>query len=980
VLQAGPVILHRMQEASGATIADSNGVMTMTLQGVENTRWARNQTSPLSTGEPADRATSFIPDGATASTAIATGTLPALPTNQLTIEGWAKVTTLGSAVYLFSNSNGGINGSTFYVDVQTSGELRVRFGNVTVTTASAGITANTWFHFAVVLDGGPRTGQVFINGVSRGSGTGAFSVSTIIKTWRYGNHTAAANPAITWYLDEVAYYDYPLDGDEILRHYNARDVTVRADPILVNLSPWVRDEITWSRGRKTWLSLPDAGKAQFTLDNRDRRFEVGYQGALANLMPNPSLETNATGWTNNLNSTLARSTAQSFVGQASVLHTVTATSASQISSPTLPTITVSPSTAYTLSGYVRPGTLAGTAKIVLTWWTSGTVFISQVDSASVTPGAGAWTRLTATGTSPSNAAFAQAFLVLNGPTAGNTVYWDAIQLEPGSAVSDYIDGSLPDGRWSGTSHNSTSYRGGPYHGQLKPRRKIRVRAVYPPNLVTNGSFEDGDLTGWTATTGTTAVNSHATAYYHRRGVRGKGTGSTGYRAYSDPANAQLNVLLTSDLIPVDPSRPHTLTGAFTTWSGSTAQSTIRLECYDKEQRLLGFVWPNTAPSNATAAQVTHATGHFNPPGTWQRYGGTYTGQTGVSNTATGGFIPGTAFVRVTIYLHFNNATVGVIVDAVELRESTEASLTTNVDEGYDEGTWYDLTTVYAEDWLPEERSPTDNVVSVPCVDGLGLLAGQSLSAKYLPQQTVENRIGSLLNIASWPEDQRALDTATNTVAEVSLPEGENLAEHMVKVGVFDWGLFFMDAAGNAVFQAATWKATNPRSTASQATLLEYDNNTAWPYEEIEWETGTQAILNVGKGQRPGGVQQIYEDMASIEEYGRREYTEEMYATVDSTVLTRITDIIANYNAPRARVRSVTVNPETPQLWTIRTAMWPIFLRTTLQDRFQVQRTPQGVGTARTWNTFVQGVEYSIDLNNGRWRARWYLPDIAGYSS
>jgi hypothetical protein len=191
------------------------------------------------------------------------------------------------------------------------------------------------------------------------------------------------------------------------------------------------------------------------------------------------------------------------------------------------------------------------------------------------------------------------------------------------------------------------------------------------NLQVDGSFETGRLTeGWRALFGTPYVTSHAADYAHKAAVNANGwrvvSVSTGQVAFRSRKK-----------IAVDPSLPYVLSGYFRTDTGTAAQSTLRLRCYDSSGTVfLGTVWPNQS-----VAGLTYAGGHFDPPGTFTRYGGRVSGQTGTHFGSSGGFMPGTAFVEVEVYLQYTatvfGVTTGVVADAFRLEQASAVSAYTS---------------------------------------------------------------------------------------------------------------------------------------------------------------------------------------------------------------------------------------------------------------------------------------------------------------
>jgi hypothetical protein len=186
-----------------------------------------------------------------------------------------------------------------------------------------------------------------------------------------------------------------------------------------------------------------------------------------NLIPNPSFETNTTGWGNN-GGTNVRSTAQSYAGSASVLNTSTGSANNGIFLN--PRTEATAGTQYTFSVYffVPTGQPSITAQVRVTYFTAitgGTNLGAFFNSATVTAGAG-WTRVSITSTAPATTTYAavSAFATDTKPI-GEIFYMDAILLEASSSALPYFDGTYDDPytgytltfqAWNGTADTSTS--------------------------------------------------------------------------------------------------------------------------------------------------------------------------------------------------------------------------------------------------------------------------------------------------------------------------------------------------------------------------------------------------------------------------------------------------------------------------------------------------------------------------------------------
>jgi hypothetical protein len=180
-----------------------------------------------------------------------------------------------------------------------------------------------------------------------------------------------------------------------------------------------------------------------------------------NLVTNPSFETNTTGWGTFQVGSIARSTADKFVGSASMLITY-----SGLQGVVLPSTrtSVTGGTTLTWSFYIKDIDTSRQFRANIEWYTavSGGSFISQATGTATTISTSSWTRLSITATAPANALGAAPAIVSNGSVlTGTKVYVDAAQLQTGSTATTYFDGDTPDtftarNSWTGTANASTS--------------------------------------------------------------------------------------------------------------------------------------------------------------------------------------------------------------------------------------------------------------------------------------------------------------------------------------------------------------------------------------------------------------------------------------------------------------------------------------------------------------------------------------------
>jgi hypothetical protein len=185
--------------------------------------------------------------------------------------------------------------------------------------------------------------------------------------------------------------------------------------------------------------------------------DFGGTGSIAatNLCTNPSFETNTAGW-GAAEATISCDTTQSYSGVASLKAVFSAIAGNGPSHSK----SVTASQTYVAAAWVK-GEPGKKLRIRLLALTAAGSYIGETSSGDITA-TGAWQRITVS--RAFGATSGQARIHFENRTAGpHTFFIDAVQLEIGSTVSDYFDGSTIQNddywfEWSGTAHASTSYK------------------------------------------------------------------------------------------------------------------------------------------------------------------------------------------------------------------------------------------------------------------------------------------------------------------------------------------------------------------------------------------------------------------------------------------------------------------------------------------------------------------------------------------
>lgn len=188
-----------------------------------------------------------------------------------------------------------------------------------------------------------------------------------------------------------------------------------------------------------------------------------------NIVLNPNFETDVAFMENTSpgGSSIARSTAQEYIGIASCAGSTGATAGTLIfgTSVTGVRIPVTPSTTYIASFYVRSATVARTARIRLLYYNAAGAQVQVSLGTDIATTTTTWQRMSVSAAAPATAVTAIIQCALFGCSTNETHYLDAIQLETGSTLLPYFDGTYADPytgytlttqTWNGASNASSS--------------------------------------------------------------------------------------------------------------------------------------------------------------------------------------------------------------------------------------------------------------------------------------------------------------------------------------------------------------------------------------------------------------------------------------------------------------------------------------------------------------------------------------------
>lgn len=160
---------------------------------------------------------------------------------------------------------------------------------------------------------------------------------------------------------------------------------------------------------------------------------------------------------------------------------------------------------------------------------------------------------------------------------------------------------------------------------------------------------------------------------------------------------------------------------------------------------------------------------------------------------------------------------------------------------YPSGTWYDLFTGYVD--IPDENPyRSQRVVQVALLDGLAKLKAVKVSTAMYTSITTDVAIGHVLDAAGWPAAKRTLSTGKTTLARWwadGIDAFTAIRDLVQSEG--PGALFYIDGAGNLVFEDRHYRLLTARSTTSNATVR--GTGTEPLYKQFSYVGGLRGIVN-----------------------------------------------------------------------------------------------------------------------------------------
>ena len=224
-----------------------------------------------------------------------------------------------------------------------------------------------------------------------------------------------------------------------------------------------------------------------------------------------------------------------------------------------------------------------------------------------------------------------------------------------------------------------------------------------------------------------------------------------------------------------------------------------------------------------------------------------------------------------------------------------------------DGTTYPIFAGYITSYDTTTPRDVGEVVytTIQAVDGFRLFQNAQITtvASATAGQTTGTRIGKILDQIGWPTGMRDIDAGQTTVQADPGTLRTSLGA-MQLVTSTEYGSFYMDALGNAVFQD---RLLTSSSVAGTPTVFN-DNGTGISYNNAVWKLDDTLIFNKASITRTGGTTQVASNQASIDKYFLHSYQEQnLLMQTDAEALNNALAFVASRQETSIRCDAVTLD-------------------------------------------------------------------------
>jgi hypothetical protein len=260
-----------------------------------------------------------------------------------------------------------------------------------------------------------------------------------------------------------------------------------------------------------------------------------------------------------------------------------------------------------------------------------------------------------------------------------------------------------------------------------------------------------------------------------------------------------------------------------------------------------------------------------------------------------------------------------------------------------------------DDWNLSYKIDGDSSASLTAYDGFTSFTGQVLTPQTYSSQLSGDRIKTILTDpnVNWGLTRTRIDDGTHLLQGDTVVSGQDVLAYINNIENSEFGLFFIDRQGNAV-----WKQAYAFLDTSSAPIFS-DNGTGIGYDDVSVIYGSELLYNQAILTRAGGSAVFTgNEYVSQGTYGIRTLTiDGLLNNSDSDVENLAAFYVNNYKDPEYRFEWLQF-----PLHSMSPANRGVMLATDIGDFVQIIFTPNRIGDSISLYAQVIGVEHTADFN------------------
>lgn len=283
---------------------------------------------------------------------------------------------------------------------------------------------------------------------------------------------------------------------------------------------------------------------------------------------------------------------------------------------------------------------------------------------------------------------------------------------------------------------------------------------------------------------------------------------------------------------------------------------------------------------------------------------------------------------------------------------------------------YPLFRGYVDSWTPGfALGGNDATTTLAGTDGTKVLAGFDGPPLAVPVGAGDDtgaRIARILDNAGWDPDLRDLDVGLTTVTATSL-DAAAWTEILLTADT-EIGEVYFDGSGRVVFRNRGALRTDARSITPQGVFGDDDTNPAeLGYVDPVITNDDDQIANLIRITRPGGVEQVAQDLTSQARYLVRTFERsDLLLQTDAEAADYAAYALELLKTPDVRISGLGLLPQKDPA-----ALYPQALGRELGDRITVIIRPPGGYTVER-DALIRGIAHSFTPSS--WATSWALQD------